>query len=152
MTRQLFLAAAVLVVAAGCASSNTPPSPADTTRSTVVVRPTTPAVPSPATPTGITSQDAARVAPLAPARLTAVADTGSVRLAWPDTGEDVAAYQCLRRTAATSQWQPIGRTAPGETIYLDRVPGDGTYTYGVQAVSAYGTVSAITESPLVTVG
>jgi hypothetical protein len=151
MTRQLFLAAAILVVAAGCASPNTPPSPADTTRSTVV-RPTTPAVPSPATPTGITSQDAARVAPLAPARLTAVADTGGVRLAWPGTGEDVAAYQCLRRTAATSQWQPIGRTAPGETAYLDRVLADGTYTYGVQVVSAYGTVSAITESPPVTVG
>jgi hypothetical protein len=73
-------------------------------------------------------------------------------MAWPDTGEDVASYQCLRRTSATSQWQPIGRTAPGETTYFDRVPGHDTYTYGVQAVNAYGTVSAITESPPVTVG
>jgi hypothetical protein len=46
----------------------------------------------------------------------------------------------------------IPRTAPGETTYLDRVPGAATYTYGVQAVNAYGTVSASTESPPFTVG
>ncbi|HYS37843.1 MAG TPA: hypothetical protein VEO01_19670 [Pseudonocardiaceae bacterium] len=156
MTRELLLATAVLLAAAGCASADHPAPPTSTTTTTgsaVAGTPPAPGAPSPTSPTGITSQDAARVAPLAPAQLTATPDHGGVRLAWSATGEDVAYYQCLRRAGATGTWEPIGRTAtPGEVTYLDRNPGSGTHIYGIQAVNTYGTASPITESQPVVVG
>ncbi len=147
MTRELLLAAAVLVVVAACAStgSPTPPPNAATTTGSLA------ASPPPSSPTGITSQDAARIGPLAPPRLTAVADAGSVRLSWPATGEDVAYYQCLRRAALAGDWQPAGRTPPRQYTYLDSNPGTGTYIYGVQAVNASGLASPIVESQPITI-
>lgn len=119
MIRELLLAATVLVVVAACASTSspTPPAHATTTRSQSPT--TTPSPPS--SLAGITSQESARLAPLAPAHLTAVADTGTVRLTWPATGEDLAYYQCLRRTAPTGQWRPVGRASSAHT-YLDHSP------------------------------
>jgi hypothetical protein len=133
MTRHLLLAAALITVASACTASGTPAPAPD------------------AVPSGITSQDAARIGPLAPAKLTAMVDTGNVRLAWPATGEDIAYYQCLRRAASTGQWQPVGRTPPDQHTFLDADPGNGTYVYGVQAVKASGLASPITESQPVTI-
>ena len=81
----------------------------------------------------------------------AVADAGGVRLTWPATGEDVGYYQCLRRTAPAGQWQPVDRTTADQRTCLDRRAGAGTYVYGVQAVSASGLASPITESRPVTI-
>jgi hypothetical protein len=151
MMRELLLAVAVLTVCTACAATGPPRSSAHTTPPTAGPTPT--AGLSPATgPTGISSPDAARIGPLAPARLTAVADAGNVRLTWPATGEDVAYYQCLRRTTTTSSWELLGQTTPGDLSYLDRRPGNGTYVYGVRAVNTYHVASAITESAPITVG
>jgi hypothetical protein len=155
MTRELLLATAVLLAVAGCAPAENPtpriPAVPTTTPSTTARTPTQGTL-SPTTPTGITSQGAARVAPLAPAQLTATADHGTVRLTWSPTGEDIAFYQCLRRSGTTGAWEPIGRTTPGEVTYLDRNPGSGTRVYGIQAVNTYGTTSPITDSQPVLVG
>ena len=102
--------------------------------------------PTRTTPTGIDPHQAAHVAPLAPAQLVADTDAGGVRLSWPATGEDIEYYQCLRRSSTSDQWEPIGQTTPPDLAYLDHNPGAGLHVYGVQAVNAYGTVSAITES------
>jgi len=148
MTRELLLAAAVLAVVAACASTGTPTQPPSTAAAGSGSPTASP--PSPR-PSGITSEDAARVGPLAPARLTAVAEAGGVRLTWPATGEDVGYYQCLRRTAPAGQWQPVDRTTADQRTCLDRPAGAGTYVYGVQAVSASGLASPITESRPVTI-
>ena len=136
MIRQTLLTTATLVVLTGCASTGS-------------------AVPAPSSAsagsTGITSQDAARIAPLAPPQLTAVTDAGSVRLTWPTTGEDVAYYRCLRRAAPDGQWQPAGHSRPDQRTCLDRNPRPGTYVYGVQAVNGAGLDSTITESQPVTI-
>ncbi|MCW3840629.1 hypothetical protein ONA70_11020 [Micromonospora yasonensis] len=142
MTRVLLLAAAVLVAAAACASGTPPPNTA--TESPAATPP------PPSSPAGITSQEAARIAPLAPAQLTAVTDAATIRLAWPGTGEDIAYYQCLRRTPG-GQWLPVGRTPPAQHTYVDRNPGTGTHVYGVQAVNLSGLASPITESRPVTI-
>jgi hypothetical protein len=155
MTRELLLATAVLLAAAGCtpADSPTPPMPAvATTMPSTAGTPPTRGTPSTTSPTGITSQDAALLAPLATAQLTATADHGTVRLTWSPTGEDIAFYQCLRHSGTTGAWEPIGRTTPGEVTYLDRNPGSGTRVYGIQAVNTYGIASPITDSQPVLVG
>jgi hypothetical protein len=95
--------------------------------------------------------DASKVAPLAPATLTAIIEAHDVRLSWPATGEDVTRYQCLRRGATASRWEPIAQASAGDRTCLDKSPAAGSYVYGVQAVSNYGTASTITESPPLTV-
>lgn len=150
MTRELLLAVAVLTVAAACTSSGTSPAPAPDAPPAATGPPPSPGTPT-SRPTGITSQEAARVAPLAPAHLSARPDAHGVRLEWPATGEDVAYYRCLRRPAQTSQWTTIGRTVPTDLAYVDRDPVNGSYVYGVQAVNAYGVASATTQSQPVTV-
>ena len=152
MTRELLLTAAALIVVTACASTGTPTPPPKAATATGSPTASPPPPASSASPTGITSQDAARIAPLAPPQLTAVADGGSVRLTWPATGEDVAYYQCLRRTAPAGEWQPAGRTPPDQHTFLDRNPGNGTYIYGVQAINASGLASPITESRPIMVG
>jgi hypothetical protein len=149
MTRELLLGAVVLVGVTACASTHTPTPPPNA--ATVTGSATTNS-PPPSSPSGITSQDAARIAPLAPPQLAAVAEAGSVRLTWPATGEDLAYYQCLRRTAPAGEWQPAGRTPPEQHTCLDRNPGNGTYIYGVQAIKSSGLASPITESQPITVG
>lgn len=148
MTRTPLLAAAVLLAAAGCASAGTPSPPPNTATATGPESPTAP--PPPSSPTGITSREAARIAPLAPARLMAVTETGTIRLTWPATGEDLAYYQCLRRDAS-GHWLPIGQAPPTRQTYVDRNPGTGTRIYGVRAVNTSGLASPITESRPVTI-
>jgi hypothetical protein len=148
MTRELLLAAAVFTMLTACASTGTPTPPRN--GATATGSPTA-SPPPPSSSTGITSQDAARIAPLAPLRLTAVADAGSVRLTWPATGEDVAYYQCLRRRTPAGEWQPVGRTPPDQHTFLDHNPSNGTYTYGVQAINTSGLASPTTESQPVTI-
>ena len=148
MTRELLLAAAVLAVVTGCASTGTPTPPSNTAPAT---GPAAANPPSPSSPTGITSQDAARIGPLAPPRLTAVADAGNIQLTWPATGEDVAYYQCLRRAAPAGPWQPVERAQSQDHTCLDHSPGSGTYIYGVQAINASGLASPITQSQPITV-
>jgi len=149
MTRELLLAAAVIAVVTACASTGTPTPPPSTTAAGSGSPTASP--PPQSGPTGITSEDAARIAPLAPARLTAVADAGGVQLTWPATGEDIQYYQCLRRTAPAGRWQPVARAAADQHTCLDHGPGAGTYVYGVQAVNASGLASPITESRPVTI-
>ncbi|PWR12613.1 hypothetical protein DKT69_23360 [Micromonospora sicca] len=142
MIRAPLLAAAVVLTAAACASTGTPPD----------TGPESPSPPSPSSgPAGITSQEAARIAPVAPALLTAFPDTGTVRLTWSSTGEDLAYYQCLRRSP-DGRWAPIGQTPPTRRSCVDRNPGSGSRVYGVRAVSTSGLASAITESRPVTTG
>lgn len=141
MIRTPLMAAAVILIAA-CASTGTPP---DTGTES-------PSPPSPSSgPTGVTSQEAARIAPVAPALLTALPDTRTVRLTWSSTGEDLAYYQCLRRSP-DGPWTPIGQTRPTHCSCVDRNPGSGSRVYGVRAVSRSGLASAITESRPVTTG
>jgi hypothetical protein len=148
MTRELLLAATVFTMVTACASTGTPTPPPNTATGS---RSPTASPPPSSSPTGITSQDAARIAPVAPPRLTAAADAGSVRLTWPATGEDVAYYQCLRRATPTARWQPVGRTPPDQYTCLDRNPGTGTYIYGIQAINAAGLASPVTESQPITI-
>lgn len=140
MIRTLLVIVTALATAACAATPDakppTQPAPADT--------PT-----NPNTTTGIDPQQAAQLAPLGPAQLTASADAaGQVRLSWPTTGEDIAYYQLLRRTPPATTWEPIGRTNPDTLTYLDPNPGPGKPVYGVQAVNTYGTASAITETSM----
>jgi hypothetical protein len=144
MTRELLLAAAVLTA---CASPGNPP-----TRPSAVTASASASPPPASNPTGITSQGAARVAPLAPTWLSAAAADDGVQLTWPATGEDLAYYQCLRRTVTAGEWQPAARTTSEQHTCLDRNPANGTYIYGVQAVNAAGLASPITESQPITTG
>jgi len=148
VTRELLLAAAVLVLATGCTFSGTPTSPSNAGTQ----QPSAPTTPAGPDRTGISSPDAARIGPLAPPRLTVVAAAGGVQLTWPTTGEDLAYYQCLRRADPGGSWQQIGRTAPEQLSYLDRDPRTGTYVYGVQAVNPAGLGSPIAESQPISIG
>lgn len=152
MTRGLLVAAAALTVVTACASpgAQTPHPDGATAGGSPPASPAPPSNPD-GNPAGITSEEAARIAPLAPPRLTAVTDAGGVRLTWPATGEDVAFYQCLRRNTPVGEWQPAGRTPPDQHTFLDRNPVKGTYLYGVQAVNAAGLSSPIAESQPVTI-
>jgi hypothetical protein len=148
MLRNLLVVTVVLAVATGCAGTGSPKPLAQATQFSV------PAEPSPqGTPItsgkGITPEEAARIAPLAPAELVAVADGARVRLSWPTTREDIAYYRCLRRTAAATGWKQIGRIDPATVTYVDSEPGDGVAIYGIQAVNAAGTASTNAESQAV---
>ncbi|MEU7873057.1 hypothetical protein [Dactylosporangium sp. NPDC049140] len=147
MTRELLLSVVVLTLATACGPADAPGAPdAVNTASSAAGS----AGPSPAaSPSGITSHEAGRIAPLAPPSLTAVADAGRVRLEWPATGEDLAYYQCLRRPAEAGVWQSVGRAPAAQHTYVDPEPGDGLYIYGVQAVAVSGLASPITESQVV---
>ncbi|MBI1758724.1 MAG: fibronectin type III domain-containing protein [Actinobacteria bacterium] len=106
---------------------------------------------APASATGITSEEAARVAPLPPVSLRVVASAGRVLLSWPATGEDVARYRCLRRPALTGGWVPVSAVTGAEHSCRDDHPSAGRSVYGVQAVTGYGVASTITESLPITV-
>jgi hypothetical protein len=148
--RALLLAVVLLVVVAGCSGTTDSPNlPARGARLAVPAGPSpqgTPAINS----TGITPEEAARITPLAPAELVAVADGARIRLSWQSTREDVANYRCLRREAAATNWEQIGRVGPVAVTYVDAHPLDGIVIYGIQAVNAAGTASTITESQAIT--
>lgn len=168
----------------GCAPANTP-SPAVPTPPAAVVSPVppgaiteTPYPPIPtdlpatigtpaagsATPgaasTGITSEDAGQLLPLAPPWLTVTSLSGIVTLQWPGTGEDLLRYDVYRKDSparepalsGAEEWLLLGSVQPGadhrETYQFDDLsakPGV-SYLYGVRAVNVYGKESAIVEA------
>lgn len=132
MTRHHLPAAVLLAVLAGCAP-HTPTAPSGGP----------PSVPA----DGISSAEAGRVAPLAPAELAAVVEADGVRLTWPATGEDVTYHEVLRRKLPDGAWRTIGRT--GEVSWWDRRPEPGRLGYAVRAVNPAGRASALTESAAV---
>ncbi|QKV80672.1 hypothetical protein [Amycolatopsis sp. Hca4] len=144
MIRTFAIVATVALAATACASGASP----DPGQS----RPASPTTSAAATPTttGIDPSAAAHVAPVAPAQLEATAESGTVRLQWPSTGEDVAYYEILRRAAGVVDWTSIGRAAPTDKTYLDKAPSSTRSTYGIRAVNGYGTSSAVVESRPVT--
>jgi hypothetical protein len=148
MLRTLLVATVVLAVATGCAETGSSKPFAQAMQFSVSAEPPPPEPPA-TNSRGITPAEAARIAPLAPAELIAVADGAWVRLSWPTTGEDITFYRCLRRTAAATNWKQIGTVAPATVTYVDSNPGDGVAIYGIQAVNAAGTASTIIESQAV---
>ncbi|MFF1612208.1 hypothetical protein ACFVYA_30880 [Amycolatopsis sp. NPDC058278] len=142
MIRTFVIVATVALAATAC-SSGTSPDPSQS-------RPPSPSAAATPTTTGIDPSAAAHVAPVAPSQLEATAEAGIVRLQWPSTGEDVAYYEILRRTAGVVDWTPIGRAAATDRAYLDKAPSSTASAYGIRVVNGYGTSSSITESRPVT--
>ncbi len=148
MLRALLPATVVLAVAAGCAGANSSKPAVQTMRVSVSPAPSPQATTSTSSQ-GITPEEAARIAPLAPAKLVAAADGTHIQLSWPTTREDIAYYRCLRRPAAATGWKQIGRADPATLSYVDSNPGDGVAIYGIQAVNSAGAASTVTESQAV---
>ena len=107
---------------------------------------------------GITPEEAAQVIPLAPVSVSVAAREGEVIVTWPGTGEDIAAYEILRRSPAAEDWQLLGRVESvddnrGTYVFRDvTAPSGVTIVYGVIAVGRYGKGSAAAESEAVTPG
>jgi oxalate decarboxylase/phosphoglucose isomerase-like protein (cupin superfamily) len=105
---------------------------------------------------GITREEAPQVVPLAPPQVTAELVAGAVLVKWNGTGESLAQYEVYRKIAGAQDWTHMTNVQAreentGSYQWRDTSTRPGTtYSYGITAVSSYGTKSSMVESAALT--
>lgn len=96
-----------------------------------------------------------RLHPVKPvSNLAATAAGNRVTLAWslPSGEPNLVGCRIFRSTGASGPYAFAGIAGPGETSFLDTVPGGGTWHYLVRAVKRQTTASAVYDNPAQGVG